>query len=132
MRSRIIRGAVLSAALVVLPAAFVAAATQDNFLVRTAADLVALCTADQSDPMMPEALGFCQGFGVGVYRTLEATQAGLPRPLFCPPSPPPTRSTAIANFIAWVKVNPNVASEPPDDAILDYLEHTYPCAGARR
>jgi hypothetical protein len=132
MGSRIICGAALSAALVILPAAVLAAATQDNFLVRTTADLVALCTADQSDPMMPEALGFCQGFGVGVYRTLEATQAGLPRPLFCPPSPPPTRSAAIASFVAWVKANPSVASEAPDDAILDYLEHTYPCGGAGR
>jgi Rap1a immunity proteins len=132
MRSRKIWSAALSATLLILPAAVLAATTQDNFLIRTTADLVVLCTADQSDPMMPEALGFCQGFGVGVYRTLEATQAGLPRPLFCPPSPPPSRSAAIASFVAWVQANPSVAPEAPTDGILDYLEHTYPCAGAGR
>ena len=122
----------LPAALVILPATVLGAATQNNFLARTTADLVALCTADQSDPMMPAALGFCQRFGVGVYRTLESAQAGLPRQLFCPPSPLPTRSEAIASFVAWVKANPSVASEAPTDAILEYLGHTYPCRGAGR
>jgi Rap1a immunity proteins len=119
----------LAAALVSLPTAVPAATTSDNFLVRTTSDLVDLCTADQSDPMMPEALGFCQGFVVGVYQTLANTQAGLPTRLFCPSSPLPTRSQTIASFVAWVRANPNAAAEAPADGILGYLEYTYPCAG---
>jgi hypothetical protein len=82
--------------------------------------------------MMAAALGFCHGFGVGVYQTLQQTQASLRTKLFCVPTPGPSRSQAIASFVAWVKANPNIASEPPADAILHYLEQTYPCAGGRR
>ena len=82
--------------------------------------------------MMAAAIGFCHGFGVGVYQTLQQTQASLPSNLFCVPNPGPTRSQAIASFVAWVKASPSVASEPPADAILRYLEQTYPCAGGGR
>lgn len=132
MRTGLAWLAALSAALLMLPTAVRAATASDDFLLRNTGDLVALCSADQSDPMMPEALAFCQGFGVGVYHTLAKTQAGMTTKLFCPPSPPPTRSQAMASFVAWVKANPNVASEAPADGILDYLAHTYPCMGAGR
>jgi hypothetical protein len=132
MRSPRTRSAALAALLAILPTAVPAATTSDNFIVRTAGDLVALCSADETDPMMAAALGFCQGFGVGVYQTLQQTQASLRSKLFCVPNPGPTRSQAIASFVAWVKASPNVASERPADAILDYLEHTYPCTGGDR
>ena len=80
---------------------------------------------------MAAAVGFCEGFTVGVYRTLEETQAGFHVKLFCMPSPEPTRSQAIASFVAWVQANPGVISGAPADAILRYLQQTYPCAGGR-
>ena len=129
MRSRILDAAALASALAVLPAAVPAATTQDNFLLRTAGDLVAICSPAPDDPLMPAAIGFCEGFTVGVYRTLEETQAGFRAKLFCMPSPGPARSQAIASFVSWVQANPDVASGAPADAILRYLEQTYPCAG---
>jgi Ssp1 endopeptidase immunity protein Rap1a len=131
MRSRIIYAAALISALAMLPTAVPAVTSQDNFLLRTAGDLVAVCSPAQDDPLMAAAVGFCEGFAVGVYLTLEETQAGFRAKLFCMPSPGPTRSQAVANLIAWVQANPNVASGAPADAILRYLEETYPCAGGR-
>ena len=131
MKSRILHYATLSAALA-LPTASTAATTPENFMVRTAGDLAALCSADQSDPMMAAAIGFCEGFAVGVYQTLQQTQASLGSPFFCVPTPEPSRSQAIASFVAWVKASPRIASERPADAILGYLQQTYPCAGAGR
>jgi hypothetical protein len=131
MRSRIIHIPALILALAMLPTAAPAATTQDNFLLRTAGDLVAVCSPAQDDPLMAAAVGFCEGFAVGVYRTLEETQAGFRAKLFCMPTPGPTRSQAITSFVAWVQANPAVASGAPGDAILRYLVQTYPCAGGR-
>jgi hypothetical protein len=132
MRLRVLHCAALSVALATLPAAVPAATTPDNFIVRTAGDLATLCSAEQSDPMMAAAIGFCEGFAVGVYQSLQETQASLPSPFFCVPTPGPRRSQAIASFLAWVKASPSVASERPADAILGYLQQTYPCAGTGR
>lgn len=131
MRSGTLYAAALISALAMLPRAVPAATTQDNFLLRTAGDLAAVCSPAADDPLMAAAIGFCEGFAVGVYRALEETQAGFRAKLFCMPSPGPTRSQAIASFVTWVQANPVVASGAPADAILRYLEQTYPCAGGR-
>jgi hypothetical protein len=131
MRSRIIHVTALISALAIVPRPVPAAMTQENFLLRTAGDLVAVCSPAQDDPLMAAAVGFCEGFAVGVYRTLEETQAGIRAKLFCMPIPGPARSQAIASFVAWVQGNPAVASGEPADAILRYLQQTYPCAGGR-
>jgi hypothetical protein len=80
---------------------------------------------------MAAAVGFCEGFAVGVYRSLDQTQAAFRAKLFCMPTPGPARSQAIESFVAWVQANPTVAPTEPADAILRYLQQTYPCAGAR-
>jgi hypothetical protein len=131
MRSKITYAAAVISTLAMLSAAAPAATTQDNFLLRTAGDFVAVCSPAADDPLMAAAIGFCEGFAVGVYRTLEDTQAGFRAKLFCMPSPGPARSHAIASFVAWVQANPDVASGAPTDAFLRYLEQTYPCAGGR-
>jgi hypothetical protein len=65
------------------------AVTQENFHVRTAADLVALCSAEGSDEMTTAAVVFCHGYAVGVYQTLLAEQSGWRTKLFCVPNPRP-------------------------------------------
>jgi hypothetical protein len=105
-----------------------AAVTEDNFLLRNAADLVAVCSAPAGDPMMTAAVNFCDGFTVGVYRTLAAEQAAMQSKLFCVVGPVPTRSEAVARFVAWAQSRPDVLSEQPEDAILAYLQVRFPCA----
>jgi hypothetical protein len=80
---------------------------------------------------MTAAANFCQGFIVGVYRTLEQEQAAMPARLFCPAGPVPTRSEAIARFVAWANARPDMLRQKPEDAVLAYLQERFPCASRR-
>lgn len=111
-----------------LPGSAQAAVTEEHFQVRTAADLVALCSAEESDQLMTPAVVFCHGFAVGVYQTLLDQQAAMPARLFCVPNPAPTRTEAIAAFVTWAKTSPTVLSQGAPDAILGYLSQRFPCA----
>jgi hypothetical protein len=104
------------------------AVTQENFHVRTAADLVALCSAEGSDEMTTAAVVFCHGYAVGVYQTLLAEQSGWRTKLFCVPNPAPSRTEAINAFVTWAKASPAVLSEGAPDAILRYVSQRFPCA----
>lgn len=117
------------AALLSRPAS--AAVAEENFQLRTAADLVAMCSAERGDRLAIEATHFCQGFVVGVYRTLQDEQAALPAKLFCPAGPAPTRSEAIARFVAWARAQPDVLQQKPEDAVLAYLRVRFPCAAGQ-
>ena len=105
------------------------AVTQENFHVRTAADLVALCSAEGSDEMTTAAVVFCHGYAVGVYQTLMAQHAGMRTKPFCVPNPAPSRTEALAAFVTWAKASPAVLSEGAPDAILRYISQQFPCAG---
>ena len=105
-----------------------AAVTQDNFLLNNTSDFVALCTAEQSDPLYTAAVNFCHGFAVGVYRVLsEEDAASSRRHMFCPKDPMPSRNEAVASFVAWLKANPAQMDAQPADSIAAYLVQTYPC-----
>jgi len=105
------------------------AVTQEHFHVKTAGDLVALCSAEGSDDMTTAAVVFCHGYAVGVYQSLAAEQAGMQTKLFCVPNPAPSRTEAIAAFVTWAKASPAVLSQGAPDAILGYLMQRFPCTG---
>lgn len=104
-----------------------AAVTQDSFQVRSTSDLVDLCTASLSDTMGTAALNFCHGFGVGAYRVLDELNRARRNPMFCMPSPMPTRNEALASFVQWAKSNPDQLSAAPQDGIAAFLSSQYPC-----
>jgi hypothetical protein len=107
-----------------------AAVTADDFLLRNTGDLVALCSADKSDPLYTAASNFCHGFAVGVYRVLAEEDAAYPAlRFFCMPAAAPTRSQALAAFILWAKSNAADMAEPPEDGIVVFLSEEYPCPG---
>ena len=115
----------LVAALAAGPAS---AAGIENFSVRTAADLVALCSADPASDTYVAAIHFCQGFGVGAYQYYLAQTAEDPSSQYvCLPNPPPTRNEAMAAFVAWANAHPEYMDNSPVDAIFRYLGETYPC-----
>ncbi len=66
----------------VFAAAPTLAATPENFNVRSAADLVAICTTVPSDNNSSATVGFCHSYVVGVYRTLEVAASLSPRGAF--------------------------------------------------
>ena len=106
-----------------------AAVTQDDFLVRTTAGLVSLCTAGPQDPMGSQALHFCHGYVAGVadqYQSMGAPRPGEPPP-YCLPQPRPTRSQAIELFVAWVKANPAEANAEAVDSLFRFARATWPC-----
>ena len=77
----------------ILPSAGRAAVTEDTFQLRTTSDLVELCSAAPSDPMMTAAVNFCHGFALGVFRVLdEENAAHRINKLFCIPNPTPSRN----------------------------------------
>jgi Rap1a immunity proteins len=108
-----------------------AAVTADNFLLRNTGDLIAVCSAGANDPLMTAAANFCQGFMLGVYRTLQDEQAAMPSKLFCVNPPLPTRSQAISRFVSWAQSRSDILSQRPEDAIVAYLQQRFPCAPGR-
>jgi hypothetical protein len=105
-----------------------AAVSQDDFLIRTTGNLVNLCAADTKDPLYAPAVNFCQAFGAGVFQAQQLYQAASRgKPLFCTPTPPPTRNEAMNGFVTWAKATPAVTDIVPAAGIMQYLLQTYPC-----
>lgn len=107
--------------------------TQDDFQIRTTAELVKLCDVNAADPMNVAATSFCLGFGTGVHQGQQLRQAATrAAPIYCMPTPSPSRTAAMTGFIAWAKATPAVAELTPAAGVLQYLIVTYPCPPARR
>ena len=100
-----------------------------NFQASTTGDLVALCSADRSDPYFTAAVNFCHGFAVGTYRTLAEVQAGMrsKKKMFCLPNPPPSRDQGIAAFVTWAQGHAESMSLPAMDGVAQFLEQQFPC-----
>ena len=127
MKKLFAAGLLMAAAFPAMPAL---AATPESFNVQSAADLVQICRTEPNDNVSSAAAGFCQGYVVGVYRTLEEIQAARPRSrLFCvnQSQHPPSRTEAIAAYVAWIDARPDEMPRPPMESIADYLAATYPC-----
>jgi len=105
-----------------------AGVSEDNFVLRSTADLVSLCGAAPADPLYTAAQNFCQGFAIGVYRVLAEEQAAEPRLRnFCMPDPTPSRNDAMAAFLQWAQATPAAMTLPPADGVLDFLAARFPC-----
>lgn len=117
--------ALLGAAAASSPAS---AAAPENFTLRSAADLVAICSVTPNDATSSAAVGFCHGFVVGVYRTLEEIQEARPAArMFCPTGTPQNRTDAIAGYVSWAGARSDQQSKTPQDSIAQYLAATHPC-----
>ena len=118
-------------ALAGLSAGAALASTPDNFEVRSTSDLVAICSEDQHDAVSAAATGFCHGYVVGVFRTIERVQQARPSArMFCMPAFPPNRVQAIGGFVDWAKGRPDELEKQPTEGIADYLAATFPCPAA--
>jgi hypothetical protein len=117
---------------VVSVAAGHAAVTEDSFLLRSTGDLIDLCTVAQPDPLYTAASNFCQGFGVGVFRVLEAQDTvRRTNHMFCLTNKAMTRNEALASFVQWGKANPNQMAQPATDGIALFLSQQFPCPRGR-
>jgi hypothetical protein len=126
--SRMTRGSLLLALLVLGSSATSRATTTDQFTLRSGADLVALCSTPAADPLYTAAIHMCHGFGAGTYQTILAmTRHEKLTPIFCPPEPPIARNEAVGLFLEWAKVNPQYLSERPVDVVARFLIQRFPC-----
>lgn len=121
----------LLCSLLLLPGGAGAALSEDDFYIRQAQDLVDLCSAPESDPLRTAAVHFCHGFASGAWQYHQAQAAGPEgHRLVCPPDPPPTRTEAIAGFLAWSASHPQHMAGPAVEALFRYLVETWPCPKA--
>jgi hypothetical protein len=121
----------LLAAALALPVQGHAAVTESSFQLATAADLAALCAAQPDDKYFTAAQNFCEGFATAASRVLAKEEAAGGQNSFCLPTPSPSRDDVKAAFVAFIAQTPAVANAPPEDSMLLFLQHQYPCGGAK-
>jgi Rap1a immunity proteins len=119
------RGWILVTALMLSGAAL--AADTNTFQVRTADDLVRVCSLTAEDPLYKNAMGFCHGVLFGAYGYFDSTVSAADR-FVCSPNPTPTRAAVMDGFVAWSRSNPQYMNDAPVDTLFRYLAATYPCA----
>jgi hypothetical protein len=119
------RGLILVVALMISGVA--AAADTNTFQVRTANDLVSVCSLTPEDPLYRNAMGFCHGVLFGAYAYFDSTVSAENR-FVCAPNPTPTRAAVMNGFVTWAKSNSQYMNDLPVDTLFRYLAETYPCA----
>jgi hypothetical protein len=118
----------IGAAVLILPSTRAGAVTQDDFLVRTTQNLIALCGAAPNDPLREKAIHFCHGYVVGAFHYYKATEASLgPAHIVCLPNPPPSRDEGIQNFVSWTNQNPQYMNEFPVETLFRFAATRWPC-----
>lgn len=100
------------------------------YQLRTAADLVAICSVAGSDPDHDVARAMCAGYVQGAIDYHDVV-AALPTigPLACPPATTPVVQI-IDSFLAFATKRPQVRTEKPVDALIESVAATWPCAKA--
>jgi Rap1a immunity proteins len=92
---------------------------------RTAGDLAELCAASPKDPQGDAKINFCHGFAQGAI-TVELRHTEGKKP-FCFPSPSPTRTATMNEFVAWVRSMPDHKTPSAIDGLFQFLGERYPC-----
>ena len=114
--------------LIVLFAAPVLADVADEYKVRDAGDLVALCSRDLSAEDYVAATNFCHGYAVGAYAYYRGVAAADPDvKIVCFKEPYPERTKVIADFVAWSKGNQAFMKDAAVDTLFRFLAGAYPC-----
>lgn len=93
--------------------------------VRTAGDLADLCGANPKDPQGDAKINYCHGFAQGAV-DVALRNAGDKKP-FCFPSPAPTRTATLAQFVDWVRALPEHRTQGAVDGLLHFLGERFPC-----
>jgi hypothetical protein len=93
--------------------------------VRTAGDLAELCGADPKSPGADAKINYCHGFAQGAV-DLELQHTADKKP-FCFPSPAPSRTATLTEFVGWVRALPEHRGLPATDGLFKFLGERFPC-----
>ena len=92
---------------------------------RTAGDLADLCGANPKDPAGEAKINYCHGFTQGAV-DVQLRVAGDKKP-FCFPTPAPTRTATLGEFVSWVRAVPSRRGESALDGFFHFLAERFPC-----
>jgi hypothetical protein len=92
---------------------------------RTAGELADLCAANPKDTTGDAKINFCHGFAQGAI-TVELRHTEGKKP-FCFPSPAPTRTATMNEFVNWVRALPEHRTPPAVDGLFQFLGERFPC-----
>ncbi len=102
--------------------------TLADIKLKSAGDLVDICTVESAHADYAAALGFCYGFFEGAIRYQQAIAgADIAQDLVCAPDGT-TRLQAVEVFVSFMRENPQYATEGSVDAIYCALMARWPCA----
>ncbi len=113
--------AMIGAALI--PAARAQRAT--NLHARTAGELAELCAANPREGLGDARVNYCHGFAQGALDVI-LHDAGEKKP-FCFPSPTPTRTETLNQFVRWVRADSARASLAAAGGLYQFMTERYPC-----
>jgi hypothetical protein len=102
-----------------------------DFELRTAGQLLEICTANPKHPLYVSALAFCYGFlsGGQHYHDEVASVAPL-GPIFCPDGQK-TRDELVDVFVTYLRANPQHAGDRPVDVLFQSYAERWPCPKAK-
>lgn len=118
------RPAILAATVLLTASAY--AAPPEHYRVRTAGDLVKLCSTQASATDHATAIAFCHGVLAGAYGYFEASTPAADR-FICPPKPAPTRTQVANGFVDWDRSRPQLMNDGAIDSLFRYAAEAFPC-----
>jgi hypothetical protein len=92
---------------------------------RTAGDLADLCGANPKEPAGDAKINYCHGFAQGAV-DVALKLAGDKKP-FCFPTPAPTRTATLTEFVNWVRALPEHRTQSALDGLMRFLAERFPC-----
>ena len=113
-------------AAVLMTSELAVAVDSGTFELRYAEDLVRACSVPPKHTLYRNATGFCHGVLTGAYRYYDAT-VKVENRFVCTPTPVPTRTKVMNDFVTWAKSHSQFMKDPPIDTLFRYLEETFPC-----
>ena len=113
-----------AAAVIALPCA-AWSAQPVNVHVKTTNDLAELCGVNPKEPAADAKINFCHGFAQGAV-DVQLRRAGDKKP-FCFPSPAPSRTATMTEFVNWVRALPAHRTLDALDGLFQFLGERFPC-----
>jgi len=102
------------------------AASPDHYRIRTAGELVAVCSTAPGAQDHATAVAFCHGVLAGAYGYYDAATPAAQR-FVCVPDPAPKRAQVAEEFVAWSKARPQLMNNHAVDTLFRFAAEQYPC-----